>query len=59
MNNIIAKSLFVSEYRYRRIIYIKISISIYGNVLLTSKYFDLYNIINIKLQNKYNIIKSI
>lgn len=57
MNNIIAKSLFVSEYRYR-IIYIKISISIYGNVLLTSKYFDLYNIINIKLQ-KYNIIKSI
>lgn len=57
MNNI-AKSLFVSEYRYR-IIYIKISISIYGNVLLTSKYFDLYNIINIKLQNKYNIIKSI
>lgn len=55
MNNI--KSLFVSEYRYR-IIYIKISISIYGNVLLTSKYFDLYNIINIKLQ-KYNIIKSI
>lgn len=58
MNNIIAKSLFVSEYRYR-IIYIKISISTYGNVLLTSKYFDLYNIINIKLQNKYNIIKSI
>lgn len=58
MNNIIAKSLFVLEYRYR-IIYIKISISIYGNVLLTSKYFDLYNIINIKLQNKYNIIKSI